>query len=254
MEIKRKIYYIINENRFFLVFIQCLIIINLLAVMLESVSHLHKNYGPFFYWLEVVSVAIFTVEYLARVWSAAFGTVQPVKNRLKFIFSFLGLIDLLAILPFYLPFLISFDLRFLRIMRLVRLFRIFKIARYSKALLLIGKVLKRKKEELFSTLFLTFLLLLAASSFMFYVEHGAQPEQFTNIFQSFWWAVATLTTIGYGDIYPVTALGKFLSAIIAILGIGLVALPTGIISSGFIETVKENRKPNVCPHCGREIE
>ncbi len=254
MERKRIIYYIINENRFFLVFIQCLIIINLMAVMLESVSYLHKKYGFFFYWFEVISVAIFTVEYLARVWSADFGTVQPVKKRLKFVFSFLGLIDLLAILPFYLPFLIAFDLRFLRIMRLVRLFRIFKIARYSKALLFIGKVLRCKKEEIFLTLFITFLLLMAASSFMFYVEHGAQPEKFSNIFQSFWWAVATLTTIGYGDIYPVTALGKFLSGIIAILGIGLVALPTGIISSGFIETVKENRIPHVCPHCGREIE
>jgi len=103
------------------------------------------------------------------------------------------------------------------------------------------------------TLFITFLLLIVASSFMFYVEHAAQPEEFTNIFQSLWWAVATLTTIGYGDIYPVTVLGKFLSAIIAILGIGLVALPTGIISSGFIETIKENKKPHICPHCGKEI-
>jgi voltage-gated potassium channel len=253
MELKRKIYGIINENPFFLVFIQSLIIINMLAVMLESVSYLHKNYGPFFYWFEVVSVAIFTIEYLARVWSADFGTMQPIKRRLKFIFSFLGLIDLVAILPFYLPFLITFDLRFLRIMRLVRLFRVFKIARYSMALKLIGKVLKRKKEEIFLTLFITFLLLIVASSFMFYVEHEAQPEEFTNIFQSLWWAVATLTTIGYGDIYPVTVLGKLLSAIIAILGIGLVALPTGIISSGFIETIKENRKPHICPHCGKEI-
>jgi voltage-gated potassium channel len=254
IELKRKIHGLINEDRFFLLFIQSLIIINMLAVMLESVSSLHKSFGPFFYWFELFSVAIFTVEYLMRVWSADFGTAQPVKSRVKFIFSFLGLIDLVAILPFYLPFLIAFDLRFLRLMRLVRLFRILKIARYSRALQLIGKVLKRTKEEIFLTLFITFLILMVASSIMFYVEHESQPERFPNIFQSFWWAVATLTTIGYGDIYPVTALGKFLSAIIAILGIGLVALPTGIISSGFIETVKEDRKPHVCPHCGRDIE
>lgn len=151
MQIKKRAYNILNENRIFLIFIQGLIIINLIAVMLESVETLHKNFRPLFYWFEVISVAIFTVEYLTRVWSADFGRDKPVKTRLKFIFSFLGLIDLLAILPFYLPFLIAFDLRFLRILRLVRIFRIFKIARYSPALALIGKVLKRKKEELFLT-------------------------------------------------------------------------------------------------------
>jgi len=254
MEIKRKTYNIINENRFFLIFIQGLIIINVIAVMLESVEYLHKNYLPFFYWFEAISVAIFSIEYIAHIWSEDFETNNPIRSRIKFIFSFHGLIDLLSILPFYLPFLITFDLRVLRIIRLIRVFRILKIARYSKALTLIKKVLKRKREELILTLFLTFLLLLLASAFMFFIEHEAQPDKFTNIFQSFWWAIATLTTIGYGDIYPVTALGKFLSGIISILGIGLVALPTGIISSGFIETVKENKQVNICPHCGKNIE
>lgn len=132
MAFKRKIHTIIAESRLFLVFIQTLIILNLLAVMLESVAHLHENYGRFFYGFEVFSVVIFTVEYLLRLWVADFGTGKPIAARLKFIFSFFGLIDLLAILPFYLPFLISFDLRFLRILRLARLFRVLKIARYSK--------------------------------------------------------------------------------------------------------------------------
>jgi voltage-gated potassium channel len=132
--------------------------------------------------------------------------------------------------------------------------RILKIARYSKALRFIGSVLKQKKEELLLTLFVMFLLLLVASSLMFNVENKAQPEQFTNIFQSLWWAVATLTTIGYGDIYPVTALGKFLGAIIAILGIGFVALPTAILSTGFIDALRKNKKSHICPHCGKEIE
>lgn len=250
---KKGLYCFINENHKLNFFIQTIIILNLIMVMLESVENIEKNFQLFFHWFEVFSIAIFSAEYLTRIWTADFGSANPIKARLKFIFSFLGLIDLLAILPFYLPFLFSFDLRFLRIMRLFRLLRIFKITRYSNALKLIGKVLKRKKEELFLTMFLTFLLLLVSSSLMFYIEHDAQPKNFSNIFQSFWWAVATMTTIGYGDIYPVTALGKFLSGIIAILGIGLVALPTGIVSSSFIETMKENNQEKTCPHCGREI-
>lgn len=253
MEQKRKIHTVVTGNRVFQVFIQGLIIINLLAVMLETVASLKAKYGPLFHWFEVVSVVIFTVEYFARVWTADVGTGKPVKARLKFIFSFLGLIDLLAILPFYLPFLITVDFRFLRILRLVRLFRVLKIARYSKAMRLIGTVLKRKKEEIVLTVFVTMLLLIVSSSLMYYVENGAQPEKFSNIFKSFWWAIATLTTVGYGDIYPVTAVGKILSGVIALLGIGLVAMPTGIISAGFMEVVNENNEsPSRCPHCGGE--
>lgn len=253
MKLKRKTHIILTENRLFLFFIQGLIVINLLAVMFESVAFLRKNYGPFFHFFEILSVGIFTVEYLLRIWSVDVGIGKPVKARLKFIFSFMGLIDLMAILPFYMPLFITFDLRFLRILRLVRLFRVLKIVRYSNALRLIGKVLKRQKEGLFLTIFISFLLLLVASSLMYYVEHEAQPEQFSNIFQSFWWAVATLTTIGYGDIYPVTAVGKLLSAVIALLGIGLVALPTGILSAGFIEVMKQEDKTQTCPHCGRVL-
>jgi voltage-gated potassium channel len=148
-----------------------------------------------------------------------------------------------------------FDLRFLRILRLTRLFRLFKIARYSKALRVVGTVLKRKKEPLILTLFVSLILLLVASSLMYYIEHDSQPESFPNIFASFWWAVATLTTIGYGDIYPITGWGKFLSGIIALLGIGLIALPTGILGSGFMEVIekKENKKHKKCPHCGKAL-
>jgi len=152
--------------------------------------------------------------------------------------------------------LIKMDLRFVRILRLTRIFRIFKVARYAKSLQLVGMVLKEKKESLILTMFLTFIMLLVASSFMYGVEHRIQPDKFTDIFSSFWWAVATLTTIGYGDIYPMTTIGRFLSGVIALLGIGLVALPTGIIGSGFIEIL--NRKKlhpgTSCPNCGKEIE
>lgn len=225
-----------------------LIVLNTLMVMLESVEAMHRNFAEYFHWFEIASVVIFTIEYIWRIWAA--------KKKSQFIFSFFGLVDLIAILPFYLPMLIKMDLRFVRILRLTRIFRIFKVARYAKSLQLVGLVLKEKKESLVLTLFLTFIMLLVASSFMYEAEHRIQPDKFTDIFSSFWWAVATLTTIGYGDIYPMTTIGRFLSGIIALLGIGLVALPTGIIGSGFIEIL--NRKKlhprTYCPHCGKANE
>ncbi len=172
----------------------------------------------------------------------------------------MALIDLAAILPFYLPMIINLDLRFLRILRLTRIFRILKINRYTESLEMIKVVLYKKKEELGVTTFVTFLLLLFSSSLMYYIETEAQPEAFPNIIASFWWGVATLTTVGYGDVYPITVIGKILSGIIALLGIGLVALPTGIISSGFMDEMNQKRKSereykkkNYCPYCGEEL-
>lgn len=238
-------------------FITLLIVINVFAVMLESVTSIHGPNKKLFYYFEVFSVIIFTIEYLIRIWTAdiQYPKLSGIKAKLKFIFSFMGLIDLLAILPFYLPMLISVDLRMLRILRLIRIFRIFKITRYSKSLQMISEVFRRKKEDLFLTLFVTFLLLLVSSCLMFYIEHDSQPEAFPNMFQSFWWAVATLTTVGYGDVYPITGMGKFMSGIIALLGIGLVALPTGIISAGFIEIMEERNitKTAKCPHCRKDL-
>jgi voltage-gated potassium channel len=179
----------------------------------------------------------------------------------------MALIDLFAILPFYLPMVIVIDLRFLRILRLARILRIFKIQRYNNSLSLISSVIDNRKEELIVTLFITFLLLLLASSIMYFVETNSQPESFPNIIASFWWAIATLTTVGYGDVYPVTVIGKILSGIIALLGIGIVALPTGIISSGFIEEMNKGKKncnntenrdtsekeKKYCPYCGKKL-
>lgn len=179
-------------------------------------------------------------------------------SALKYAMSPMAIVDLLAILPFYLPTFLPVDLRFLRIFRLTRVLRMFKLNRYSNSLRLIGKIIKAKREELVVTVFVTFLLLLVASALMFYIEHDVQPEAFPNILSAFWWAVATLTTIGYGDVYPHTDLGRLLSGIIAILGIGLVALPAGIISSGFIQEIQSKRakkSPTIayCPHCGKRI-
>jgi voltage-gated potassium channel len=183
---------------------------------------------------------------------------HPAKNRasslLKFIFSGYGLIDLLAILPFYLPFIFKIDLRFIRALRLLRFFRIFKVNRYNKSLRLIGDVVREKKTELAITGFVAFIILLVASILMYYIEGPVQPDKFPNIVASFWWAIATLTTVGYGDVFPITALGKIVSGSIAVMGIGLVALPTGLISVGFIEKIgKKKKEIKKCPHCGHEL-
>ena len=167
----------------------------------------------------------------------------------------MALVDLAAILPFYLPLFIKLDLRFVRALRLLRLFRIFKMGRYSSALQMLGRVVRAKKEEIFITALVLIMLLVVASGLMYYIEKDAQPKQFSSIPSAMWWGVATLTTVGYGDVYPVTAAGKILSAVIAILGIGLFALPTGILASGFIEELhKKETGKIICPHCGKEID
>ena len=160
------------------------------------------------------------------------------------------------ILQFYIPFIIKTDLRFLRVLRLIRFFRIFKISRYNSTLKLIWGVLKEKKAEIQMTFFIALLLILVSAFMMYYVEGSVQPDKFTNFFSTLWWTVATLTSVGTGDIYPITLLGRIISGIMAVLGIGLIALPTGIISARFIEKIDKNKtekKKQFCPHCGNEI-
>ncbi|WP_320127766.1 ion transporter [uncultured Sphaerochaeta sp.] len=237
-----------------------LISLNVLSVILESFSSLKKQYEHFFSIFELVSVVIFTIEYFLRIWTSNLKYPRKTKvlSALAFIFSGMAIIDLLSILPFYIPLATSIDLRVLRVLRLTRMLRILKIGRYSASMALIGRVLKRSKSDLIVTLFVTFLLLLLASSLMYYVENPVQPDKFPNIVASAWWTIVTLTTVGYGDVYPITVLGKVLGGIIALLGIGLVALPTGIISSGFMEEIRlknqsTTTKDKVCPHCGLPI-
>ena len=166
----------------------------------------------------------------------------------------MALVDLFAVLPFYLPMIFPFDLRFIRAFRLFRLFRLFKLARYSVAFKTLGRVIKLKKEELNIAVFIIFLLLIVSSSLMYFVEHNVQPNTFQSIPHALWWGVSTLTTVGYGDIYPITPIGKFLGAIIALLGIGIFALPAGIFASGFAEELaKRNKETIYCPFCGKNI-
>ncbi len=230
-----------------------LIVLNVISVIISSFNDLPDKLISILNTFELISVIIFTVEYLLRLITAGYKFKNSKIPFIKYIFSFMSIIDLLAILPFYLPLIIPFDLRFLRMLRLFRLFRIFKLNRYNNATRIISSVLKNEKEKLFTTIFVMSVLIIFSSSIMYYVENSAQPDKFPNIVASIWWAVATLTTVGYGDVYPITILGKMLAGIIAILGIGLVALPTGIISSGFISEVTNKQKKNTCPHCGKEL-
>lgn len=241
-----------------------LIVLNVLLVVLDTFS-LPYWYARLSSVIETGSVIIFTVEYFMRLWTSdlKYPDRGKISARFHYMITFMAMIDLLAILPFYLPFLIPVDLRVLRILRLLRLFRLFKFSRYTTAFRTIGKVFKNKAHQLLSSIFVVLLLMVIASVLMYNVEHDAQPDKFVNAFSGLWWAIATLTTVGYGDIYPITALGKLLAAIIAILGIGLVAVPTGIISAGFVELIEkpaEDKKDNpdkdkhYCPYCGHKLD
>ncbi len=261
---KQKIYNLVEKgahgskiNLIFDYFILTLIVLNVTAVAIDTLTGLNAGILQFLRIFEIFSIVIFTIEFLMRLYIS--DITHPASNKfystLKFIFSPFGLIDLLAILPFYIPFIIKTDLRFLRILRLIRFFRIFKISRYNSTLKLIWDVIKEKKAELQMTFFIAFLMLLVSAFLMYHVESPVQPDKFKNIFSSLWWAIATLTTIGYGDIAPITTIGKIISGIVAILGIGLIALPTGIISSGFVSKLNNPKKQNlVCPHCKKEFE
>lgn len=237
--------------------LMALISINVIAVILESVDTIANKLGPIFSIFEMISVIIFTIEYAIRVWTCTVNAKfsSPLIGRIRFIFTFLSLVDLFAILPFYAPLLIPFDLRFLRAIRLIRLFRIFKFARYVEAMQTIIRVFNSKKHELAITALTVMLLLIISSSIMYFVEGKAQPDVFSSIPAAMWWGVVTLTTVGYGDIYPVTLVGKLMAAFIAILGIGLFALPAGILGSGFVDEVQRAKNKDItCPHCGGKIE
>jgi voltage-gated potassium channel len=231
-----------------------LICLNIIAVILDSYKELQIRYYNILKPFEYISLVIFSIEYILRVWTSPLKYSNSRVPYLRFVFSFLGLIDLLAILPFYFPLFIKYDLRIFRIFRLFRIFNLLKLNRYTKSFQIIGRVLKKEKEKLVMTLFITGLMILFASSLLYYIENPIQPDKFPNIIETLWWAIATLTTADYGDVAAMTMLGKILSGIIAILGIGLVALPSGIICSGLVEDWSNEKKIKAkCPHCGKEL-
>ena len=248
-----------------------LIFLTLITVV-ASTFDISNSLRIIFSKFEIFSTIIFTVEYILRVWTSdlLYPELSPIRARIKYIFSFMALIDFIAILPFYLLFFIKIDLQALRTLRALRLLRIIKINRYTTALKTITQVFKNKANQLISSMVVVGLLMIIASVLMYNFESEAQPDKFSNAFDSLWWAMSALTTVGYGDVYPIAVAGKILGIVIAIIGIGMVAVPTGIITAGFTEVLhnKKSKKTNnsgesiedkkdekkYCPYCGHRID
>lgn len=239
-----------------------LIILNIIFVVADTFN-MPSWYVTLSSVVEVISLVVFTVEYIMRFLTAdlKYPSDSHIRARIKYVFSFMAIIDLLAILPSYLPVVFGSEFFVLKAFRLFRLLRIFKFSRYTSAMAMIGNVFKRKRHHLVSSMLVIFVLIIVASVFIYHVENEANPDAFENAFSGIWWAVATFTTVGYGDVVPITALGKLFASVIALLGIGLVAVPTGIISAGFIELADEKEKEGeaadekkFCPYCGHEYE
>jgi len=242
-------------------FIATLILLNVAVVILETVNSLYLQYTQFFHLFDLFTVIVFTLEYILRVWCCVKNPLysSPVRGRIQFALSLYALVDLIALTPFYLPLVIPIEFRMLRLLRLLRIFRVLRLGRYSNAFETFVDVMKSKKEELVITIIMAAIILVLASSTLYTVEQDAQPDKFGSIPDAMWWAVVTLATVGYGDVYPITPLGRFFSAIVALSAIGLFALPAGILAHGFAESLERKHRGDTvktltCPRCGAIID
>lgn len=263
-EIRKKVFVLVQDSTeryssswFFDLFLIVLISLNVLGLILMTVPELKVVIGPYFTYFEGFSFFSFGIEYLFRVWSCVEIKKyrHPVFGRLKYMFTTMAIIDLLSVFSFY--FISGHSLTYIRFLRLLRIVMIFKFLRYLKSLRLIVHVLKEKRAELIIVISFIFLLLTFSSSLMYFVEHPVQPLVFRSIPDAMWWGINTLTTVGANEGNPITLPGKILAGIVSILGIGLFALPTGILASAFSEHVtkhKQKKPAKKCPHCGENIE
>ena len=249
MNVRRRIFEIIQPDdgtsvlsRFFDRAITALILASVIIVFASTVD-LPPRVLRILVLLEGAASCVFTIEYVLRIATADFLYPRSgaVMSRVRYVLSVMAIVDLVAILPFWLPMLLPGTMLGLRALRLVRLLRIFKLNRYFDAMKSLGAVIVLKKRELIGSLFFVGILMLISSLLMYSAEHDAQPDVFRNAFSGLWWAVATLTTVGYGDIYPVTVLGRLVGALIAFSGLAAVAIPTGIISSGLMESMSQKK-------------
>ena len=222
------------------IFLITLIIFNIVAVLLETVESIYSRYALEFLIFERFSTVVFLIEYILRIWVCVEEKIKNNKliTRLKYASTWPAIIDLLAVLSGLLPMIFEVDLRILRALRMLRLL---KFSRYFKVMNLLLGVLKEEKQSFLAAMFLLTIAMLIASTGIYLFEKDAQPDKFSSIPEAMWWAIATLTTIGYGDVTPVTGMGKFFGAIIAIIGIGVVALPSGILASGFTDQLKRRQ-------------
>lgn len=217
-------------------FIVAVIVLNLFITLFQTFDE-SAPYTGLLDGLELFTIIVFTIEYALRIWTA--DLLFPGKSYwqavLAFVFSLYGLIDLLTFFPYYLPVVFPMGAVAFRMFRVIRIFRLFRINAQYDAFNVILNVLRDKKNQIISSICMILIFMMAASLCMYSLEHEAQPEQFANAFSGLWWSVSTLLTVGYGDIYPVTTLGKLMAIVISFLGVGMVAIPTGIISAGFVE-------------------
>lgn len=248
-----------KADKFLNIFIITLIVLNVIAVMIETIDDIHLKYKIYFDWFDRISVYIFTVEYVLRVWSCTHDPRYKgsIKGRLKYMLTPGAIIDLLAFLPSYIHRFVNLDLRVLRLLRLIRFFRLFRLTAYTRSAQMIFNVFRSRINELLLSLVLVLFLIIIASCLLYFAEH-LHPDNkgFTSIPATLWWAVVTLTTTGYGDMYPITTIGKVLAGVIMLTGVAFFALPAGIITAGFLEEIKFNRKfkGHDCPHCGKPLD
>lgn len=213
------------------------IVVNLMVSILYTFESFRLQFGPWLLSIEAVTVAFFTVDYGLRLWTArcSWPKLSESRSLWNYVTSFSGIVDLLSFLPYYLPIFFPSGAVAFRMFRVVRIFRLFRINAYYDSLNVITEVIASKRQQLMSSVFIILILMLASSLCMYSLEHEAQPDVFTNAFSGIWWSVSTLLTVGYGDIYPITNTGKLFSIVITFLGVGMVAIPTGIISAGFVD-------------------
>ena len=258
---KKRLWDIINPDRIgdklskrIDLFIMILILLNTIAVIIGTINFIDKKYGTYLHYFEIFSITIFTIEYLSRIWLCTQSTKyeKPILGRLRFALSYYAIIDLAAILPFYLPFF-TYDLRFIRMLRFLRIIRLLKIERYVSALGTIKKVFKRKKEELIITGTIFTIILTISSIIIFYAENAIQPHYFSDVLKTMWWSLNMLVRIETSPMRPITFLGKIFTSVIGVLGIGLIALPAGILSAGFLQIMVKKHKIKKCPHCGKDL-
>ena len=237
-----------------------LILLSVAVVMLQSMPAL-SGYLQLFDSIERFCVYFFTAEYVLRLWTCVENPKysEPVRGRLRYAKSSMAVIDLLAIAPFYLAPVAKSNAVVFRLFRIFRLARLLKMGRYYQSLGMLGRILRSRREELIVSAGLVIVLVVMASTLMYAVEHDAQPEAFSSIPASVWWGVVTMTTVGYGDVYPITPVGRAIAGVALLLGVGLFALPAGILASGFSEEMTRRRLPassgaQKCPHCGRDLD
>ena len=236
---KHKLWLVLEDSttkigRRFEIFIQTLILLSIVSFSLDTIPNISEELSQILQGFEIFSISIFSIEYLLRIYVS--------KKPLQYIFSFYGFIDLVAILPFYLNGVL--DLRFLRAFRILRIFRVVRLIKYNDALNRFKKAFAVVKEEIILFFLITIVLIFITSAGIYYFEHEAQPEVFKSIFHSPWWSIVTLTTVGYGDVYPITLGGKIFTFFVLMIGVGIVTIPAGLVATALLKAIDNEKTEN----------